>query len=111
MKLDIEKFIAWCGPCIEFQDCRPFEEEIAREEPITELMIWLGLDIFYFQGSNYLFVVDGFLQYCLYYKFGPSPTSLQVVKVLRNLFISFGYPKQIRVDVMKAYNPISNLTA
>ena len=73
MKADLEKHIGMCGPCIVFQDCRPFEVELAREQLISAPMQWIGVDLFYFQGSHFLFVVDGFSQFSWYHKFGPSP--------------------------------------
>ena len=54
MKADLEKHIGMCGPCIEFQDCRPFEVELAREQLISAPMQWIGVDLFYFQGSHFL---------------------------------------------------------
>ena len=82
MKMDLEKYIERCGPYIEFQDCWPFKVELAREQLISAPMEWLGVDLFYFQGSHFLFIVNGFSQFCFYHKFGPSPSSLQVVNVI-----------------------------
>ena len=81
MKEDLEKYIAMCGLCIEFQGCHPFKVELAREQLISAPMEWIGVDLFYFQGSHYLFIVDGFSQFSWFHKFGPSPSSLQVVNV------------------------------
>ena len=98
MKADLLKFIGRCGPCIEFQDNRPFETELKRENLISAPMEWIGADLFYFEGSHYLFLVDGFSQFSWFRKFGPAPTSLQVVNVLKKLFLEYGAPKQMRVD-------------
>ena len=77
---------------------RPFEVELAREQLITAPMQWLGVDLFYFQWSHFLFIVDGFSQFCWYHKFGPSPSSLQVFNVIKKIFVDFGYPKQVRYE-------------
>ena len=98
MKADLLKFIGRCGPCIKFQDCRPFETELKRENLISAPMEWIGADLFYFEGSHYLFLVDGFSQFSWFHKFGPAPTSLQVVNILKKLFLEYGAPKQMRCD-------------
>ena len=61
-------------------------------------MEWIGVDLFYFECSHFLFVVDGFSQFSWYHKFGPAPTSQQVVNVFKKLFLYFGVPKQVRCD-------------
>ena len=98
MKADLLKFIGRCVPCIEYQNHRPFETELKRENLISAPMEWIGADLFYFEGSHFLFLVDGFSQYSWFHKFGPAPTSLQVVNVLKKLFLEFGAPKFLRVD-------------
>ena len=47
MKADFLKHIARCGPCIEYQDCRPFEVELKREQLISAPMEWIGADLFF----------------------------------------------------------------
>ena len=95
-------------------------------------MEWVGVDLFYFEGSHFLFMVDGFSQYSWFYKFGPAPSSLQVVQILKKCFLEFGTPKFLRCDSgpqflgpfiefctessiiierASAYNPQSNGTA
>ena len=98
MKADLLKFIGRCCPCIEFQDHRPFETELKRENLISAPMEWIGADLFYFEGSHFLFLVDGFSQFSWFHKFGPAPTSLQVVNVLKKMFLEYGALKQMRVD-------------
>ena len=60
MKTDLLKYIGRCRPCIEFQDCRPFETELKRDSLISAPMEWIGADLFYFEGSHFLFLVNGF---------------------------------------------------
>ena len=98
MKADLLKFIGRCGPCLEYQSLRPCETELKRENMISAPMEWVGADLFYFEGSHYLFVVDGFSQYSCFHKFGPAPSSLQVVQILKKCFLEFGTPKFLRTD-------------
>ena len=46
MKADLLKHIARCGPCIEYQDCRPFEVELKRDQLISAPMECIGADLF-----------------------------------------------------------------
>ena len=71
---------------------------MANKYNIYSAMDWIGTDLFYFEGSHYLFLVDGFSQFSWFHKFGPAPTSLQVVNILKKLFLEYGAPKQIRCD-------------
>ena len=132
MKADLERYIGRCGPCLEYQSARPSETELKREKQISSPMEWVGVDLFFFEGSHFLFMVDGFSQYSWFHKFGPCPTSFQVVQILKKWFLEFGSPKFLRVDSgpqflgpfvefceessiiierASAYNPQSNGTA
>ena len=55
MKADLEKFIACCAPCIKFQDCRPFELELAKDHPISAPMEWLAMDVFFIFKANIIY--------------------------------------------------------
>ena len=43
-------------------------------------------------------MVDGFSQFSWFHKFGPCPTSVQVVQILKKWFLEFGSPEFLRVD-------------
>ena len=132
MKADLLRFIGRCGPCREYESARPCETELKRENQISSPMEWIGVDLFYFEGSHFLFMVDGFSQYSWFHKFGPAPSSLQLVQILKKWFLEFGTPKFLRCDSgpqflgpfiefctessiiierASAYNPQSNGTA
>ena len=98
MKADLLRFIGRCGPCLEYESARPCETELKRENQISAPMEWIGADLFYFEGSHFLFMVDGFSQYSWFHKFGPAPSSLQVVQILKKWFLEFGTPKFLRCD-------------
>ena len=98
MKADLLRYIGRCGPCLEYESARPCETELKRENQISAPMEWVGVDLFFFEGSHFLFMVDGFSQYSWFYKFGPAPSSLQVVQILKKWFLEFGTPKFLRCD-------------
>ena len=98
MKADLERHIGLCGPCVEYQSARPCEVELKRENQITSPMEWVGVDLFQFEGSHFLFMVDGFSQFSWFHKFGPCPTSFKVIQILKKWFLEFGSPRFLRVD-------------
>ena len=92
---DIMKFVEECGPCRELQpkqSTEPLEVNVARF-PMKEL----SCDLFQWNGSDYLVIVDRFSGF-LWGKMLRKTRTDNVTKILQTIFHDFGYPQVIQTD-------------
>ena len=81
---DVENFVNNCDKCAEF---RP-----NHTEPLK-----VSVDLFFFNNSNYLLIVDYFLRWIEIAKLNGT-TSDDVIAQLKSIFAKYGIPEMIRSD-------------
>ena len=93
---EIEDFIQNCEPCLRFKPQNKQETLIFHEIPNNP---WekLAIDIYYFNGCDYLAVKDFYSKWLEIIKLN-SKTANEIIKKLKILFSTFGYPLTIVAD-------------
>lgn len=96
MTTQIEDKISNCETCLKFQKANEKETLISSEIPDGP---WrsVGADLFYFQGQDYLLIIDYFSKY-IEMQLLPDQSSLTTVNILKSMFARHGIPTQLRSD-------------
>lgn len=96
MNKEIEDLILNCSTCLRFQKSNPKEPLMPKEVPFGPWEV-LGTDLFYFQGRDFLIVIDYFSKFVEIAEL-KELSSLAVIKLLKSFFARFGIPKIVYSD-------------
>ena len=99
MTNDIKQLVSTCQECTRVLQSQP-ANPMTTSAPSSHFgfpMQYMGLDLFFFAGKEYLICVDHWSGYPLYQLF-PSLTSEAVVKTLSDWFNMLCWPSSIRSD-------------
>ena len=96
MTSQIKHYIAKCEVCATYQKEQPKEPLICHKIPSRPWEI-VGSDIFHFQGKDYLFTVDYYLNYFEVDSLKEKATA-KVIQVLKRHFARHGIPNQLVSD-------------
>ncbi|KFM57554.1 Transposon Ty3-I Gag-Pol polyprotein, partial [Stegodyphus mimosarum] len=96
MSKEIEDLVLNCPTCLSLQKANCKEPMICKEIPNGPWEV-LGTDLFYFQGRDYLIVIDYFSKYV---EIGhlEDLSSVAVIKQLKSFFARHGIPKIVYSD-------------
>ncbi len=103
MSDDITKFIESCDICGSYASANKpskFVESLIPELPWEEV----ATDLFDYQGSKYLLVVDYFSKFIEVKKLGTNSTSSPIINALTQIFATHGIPQRLRSDNGPPFN-------
>ena len=96
MNKEIEKEVGKCIACKETQNNQCKEEIFQTEAPSYPFQI-VAADLFYWNGQDFLLVVDYYSRYWEIMKLCEINSS-SVIKQLKNMFLRVGIPEILRSD-------------
>ena len=96
MNKEIEDLVASCAICMQFKKNNNKQSLMLRDIP-NEPWVMIGLDLFYFRGSNWLLIIDCFSKYIEVVKLQTSD-SISVINILKSIFARFGIAKEMCSD-------------
>ena len=94
---DIKSMVKACDVCQTFQNSQTREPLLPHEIPTRAWQV-VGTDLFYFNGSEYLLVVDYYSKFPFMRKLPKNPTSQSVVACLKAIFSEQGIPEKVISD-------------
>lgn len=100
---DIGAMVKGCSVCQETKPLQPSETLLQYEIPSRPWQI-LGIDLFCFEGNNYLIVADYFSKFPFIWKTPHESTSAAVVNATCQLFAEQGIPERIISDNGRHFN-------
>ena len=92
---DIEDMVKRCAACQHHQVCNP-KETIIQQEALRPWEV-LSTDLFFWNNSNYLLLVDHYSSYFVLRKLS-STRSQDVICKLKTIFSEFGIPRKVISD-------------
>jgi hypothetical protein len=96
MNKDIEKVVNRCQICLKYRKANTKEPLECSEVPEKPWQV-VGTDLFYFQGKNYVILVDYFSKFVEFVMI-PKLTSLNTINAIKSNFSRHGIPGIIRSD-------------
>ncbi|CAB4019464.1 sec1 family domain-containing 2 [Paramuricea clavata] len=96
MNSQIEEMVLKCPTCLEYRPSNQKEPMIVQPTPTIP---WdtVATDLFYWNNSNYLLVVDYFLRYFEIAKL-PDIKSSTLVTYMKSIFARHGIPREVKSD-------------
>ena len=94
---DIENLVKECSICQEHQPSQTCETLMPHDIPCKP---WdtVGTDLFHYNGSEYLIVVDYYSKFPIVKKLPTHYTSGVVISVLKQIFSEYGIPNKVMSD-------------
>ena len=96
---EIDEQVAKCAACLQFRPANPQEPMIPHDIPSTPFTK-VAMDIFEFQGAEYLIVVDYHSKYPEIARLGRGKSAAIVIQHVKGIFARHGIPKEIIADNM-----------
>ncbi|KAF0764619.1 Uncharacterized protein FWK35_00011318, partial [Aphis craccivora] len=96
MKKDIEEVVNKCQICLKYRKTNTKEPLECSEVPDKPWQV-VGTDLFYFQGKNYVLIVDYFSKF-VEFELIPKLTSSNTINAIKSIFSRHGVPETIRSD-------------
>ena len=96
MNGQIEEMILKCSTCLEY---RPSNQKVPLVSQPTPVMLWdtVATDLFHWQNSDYLQVVDYLSRFFEVSKL-PDTKSSTIVTYMKSIFARHGIPREVRSD-------------
>jgi|UniRef100_A0A2S2R0U0 transposase InsO family protein len=96
MNKDIEEVVNRCQICLKYRKTNTKEPLECSDVPEKPWQV-VGTDLFYFQGKNYVMLVDYFSKFVEFVMI-PKLTSLNTINAIKSNFSRHGIPEIIRSD-------------
>ena len=93
---DIESMINKCDSCQKFQNSNP-KEKIKMHEIPKGAFEYVGTDLFYYKGADYLLIADYYSKFWDIMRL-PDTKSSTVIRKTKSLFSKFGIPAKVMSD-------------
>ena len=103
MKEQLTKICQDCDICLETSRMQAAEPPPHVEDLASYPMEKLSTDLFHFRGKTFLILVDWFSGYPMVKDLGSSSSTIKVIKKLRKIFLSFGFPRTLKADYGPEY--------
>ena len=97
MNKDIEHLIDQCKACQEYQNSQQSEPLKQHNIPQRPWSV-LGTDLFEIKGQHFLIVVDYYSKFPIVKQIDKNRSSVQIIKLMRNIFSEFGIPEKVVSD-------------
>ena len=98
MRWDIEKMVQGCEACQVFSPSKPREEMLQHGEFPTRPMSQICLNIFFYRGEQYLYVMDLYSSFIFTRKKRCTPSTEMMTTTLETIFGTYGFPELIYSD-------------
>jgi hypothetical protein len=96
MSKQIEDMVTNCNTCLQFQVSNRKEPLMPKEIPCAPFEV-VGTDLFHFQNSNFLIVIDYFSKFVEFFKLSDLSSETTVIG-LKSCFARYGIPKLLYSD-------------
>jgi hypothetical protein len=98
MRNEIKLICQHCKLCTKFAKKLPREKEMMDPYLSTEPLDRVACDLFTYQGSQYLMVIDEFKNYGFHHRYNKAPCTEEVTRVLETWFLQVGHPARLQSD-------------
>jgi len=100
---DIERMVQECNTCQKFQKSQQKESLLPHEIPTYPWQV-LGMDLFHFNGAQYLMVADYYTKFPFIRKMPENCTSQAVINAIKDILSEHGVPERIVSDNAKHFD-------
>ena len=97
MNSDIVNTVGNCSTCQEHRPSQP-QEPVVSDPPPSRIFEDVSSDLFSHAGRDFFVYVDRLSGWPVIYQLPRGDTSRQIIKALRDVFVSLGVPVRLRTD-------------